>query len=59
MGTLDIGSFDNDDAIDWVIDLEESNDLSILQQGINPEGLGEDYDAPLEQRLINPFFSQG
>ena len=30
MGAWDIGSFDNDDALDWVIELEEAKDFSIL-----------------------------
>lgn len=30
MGAWDTGSFDNDDALDWVYELEEADDLSIL-----------------------------
>ena len=30
MGAWGSGSFENDDAMDWVIDLEEAGDLSIL-----------------------------
>lgn len=30
MGTWDTGSFDNDEALDWVYELEEADDLSIL-----------------------------
>ena len=30
MGAWEVGSFDNDDALDWVYELEEADDLSIL-----------------------------
>jgi len=30
MGAWDIGSFDNDDALDWVDELENADDFSIL-----------------------------
>ncbi len=30
MGAWDFGPFDNDDASDWLYDLEESSDLSLL-----------------------------
>ena len=32
MGAWDIGSFDNDDALDWVIELEKARDFSILEE---------------------------
>ena len=32
MGAWDIGSFDNDDALDWVYELEEAEDFSILAE---------------------------
>lgn len=30
MGAWDVGSFDNDDALDWVYELEEAADLSLF-----------------------------
>ncbi|MEJ2486572.1 MAG: DUF4259 domain-containing protein [Anaerolineales bacterium] len=32
MGAWDIGSFDNDEALDWVYELEKANDFSILEK---------------------------
>jgi hypothetical protein len=32
MGAWDIGSFDNDDALDWVYELEKADDFSILAE---------------------------
>jgi len=34
MGAWDIGSFDNDDALDWVIELEKARDFSILEAAL-------------------------
>ena len=34
MGAWGIGSFDNDDALDWVIELEASDDLSVIQEAL-------------------------
>jgi len=31
MGAWDIGSFSNDDALDWLVDLQEEDDLVILE----------------------------
>jgi len=31
MGTWGLGSFENDDALDWLIDLESASDTSILR----------------------------
>ncbi len=31
MGAWDIGFFDNDEALDWVYELEKANDFSILE----------------------------
>jgi hypothetical protein len=31
MGAWDIGSFANDDALDWLIDLQDEDDLGILE----------------------------
>lgn len=45
MGTWDTGSFDNDDAMDWVYELEEVDDLSILTDS---------FETVLEQRDDSP-----
>ena len=45
MGTWDTGSFDNDDALDWVYELEEADDLSILVDS---------FETVLEQRNESP-----
>lgn len=45
MGTWDTGSFDNDDAMDWVYELEEADDLSILTDS---------FETVLEQRDDSP-----
>ena len=45
MGTWDTGSFDNDDALDWVYELEEADDLSILVDS---------FETILEQRSESP-----
>jgi hypothetical protein len=34
MGTWDIGSFDNDQAMDWAADLTESDDLSLIEEAL-------------------------
>lgn len=48
MGAWDIGPFDNDDACDWLYDLERSEDVSLLSNTL--EGvteIGEEYlEAP-------------
>jgi hypothetical protein len=31
MGAWDIGSFANDDALDWLVDLQEEDDLGLLE----------------------------
>ena len=31
MGAWDIGSFANDDALDWLLDLQEEDDLALLE----------------------------
>lgn len=33
-GGWDTGSFDNDDALDWVYELSESNDLSVVESAL-------------------------
>ena len=35
MGTWGTGSFANDDAMDWVADLEESDDLEIIKETLD------------------------
>lgn len=37
MGTWGIKTFDNDGTSDWLWDLEESDDTSILRQALEPE----------------------
>jgi hypothetical protein len=36
MGAWGVGTFENDDAGDWVYRLEESDDLSLLTQSLEP-----------------------
>lgn len=44
MGAWDTGSFDNDDAMDWLYDLEDSSDTSVLSAALQEVlGKGEDY----------------
>ena len=33
-GGWDVGPFDNDDALDWVWELSESNDLSVVEEAL-------------------------
>ena len=33
-GGWDVGPFDNDDALDWVWELSESNDLSVVEEAV-------------------------
>jgi hypothetical protein len=35
MGAWGVGSFDNDDALDWVISLEKSEDLSVVIKALD------------------------
>jgi len=35
MGTWGLGSFDNDDALDWLIELERSEGLSAITRALN------------------------
>jgi len=45
MGAWGVKTFENDDSSDWLYDLEESNDLSVIEAALN-EG-GSDYiEAP-------------
>lgn len=34
-GAWDVGSFDNDDALDWVWELTESDDLSVVKEALH------------------------
>lgn len=43
MGAWGLGVFDNDDALDWVAELEEGADVSLLQESLNIECLVGDY----------------
>jgi Domain of unknown function (DUF4259) len=48
MGAWDFGPFDNDDALDWVWDLEESVDTSVLAEAFERvTEIGDEYlEAP-------------
>ena len=52
-GGWDTGSFDNDDALDWVWELSESHDLSVventLEEAVNASGY---LEAPTGSRAI-------
>lgn len=37
MGTWGIGTFENDGTLDWLWDLEESDDASLLKRALEPE----------------------
>lgn len=37
MGTWGIKAFENDGTSDWLLDLEESDDLSVLKRALEPE----------------------
>jgi len=41
MGAWGIGNFENDDALDWVYELEKSNDLSMVLDALNAINHGE------------------
>lgn len=43
MGAWGIGSFDNDSAMDWVIDLEKSSDTALLREVLGPWERDSDY----------------
>ncbi len=46
-GAWDTGPFDNDDALDWVWELSESNDVSILETTLQPAARASGYlEAP-------------
>lgn len=48
MGAWDIGPFDNDDAADWLYQLEESDDTSVIAAALDSvTEVGDDYlEAP-------------
>lgn len=46
MGAWDFGTFDNDDATDWLYDLEESSDTSVIQAAL--EAVTDSDDDDLE-----------
>jgi len=43
MGAWDVGSFDNDDALDWVWELEEAPDTTILRDVLETIVQSEEY----------------
>jgi len=45
MGAWDIGSFDNDEALDWVYELEKAEDFSILAEA---------FETVIDQRGNSP-----
>ncbi len=46
-GAWDVGSFDNDDALDWVWELSESDDLSTVEDALQAAVNSTDYlEAP-------------
>lgn len=47
MGAWGYGSFENDDALDWVFELEQSRDLSVIVSALNEiiSGIGGYLDA--------------
>lgn len=47
MGTWDVGGFDNDDALDWVYELKEESDFTILADAFeNITGQKGNLEAP-------------
>jgi hypothetical protein len=47
MGAWDVGIWDNDEAADWLGDLEELTDLSLIEASLNPTEAGGSYlEAP-------------
>ena len=52
-GAWDTGSFDNDDALDWVWELSESNDLSVVEDAIQSAAVASNYlEAPTASTAI-------
>lgn len=52
-GAWDTGPFANDDALDWVWELSESNDLSVIENTLNSAANSTDYlEAPTASMAI-------
>lgn len=52
-GAWDTGSFDNDDALDWVWELSESNDLSVVSDALQSAAVTSGYlEAPTASMAI-------
>ena len=52
-GAWDTGSFENDDALDWVWELSESNDLSVVEQTLQAAASSSGYlEAPTASMAI-------
>lgn len=52
-GAWDTGSFDNDDALDWVWELSESDDLSVVEDALQSAAVASDYlEAPTASMAI-------
>lgn len=52
-GAWDTGSFDNDDALDWVWELSESDDLSAVENAVSAAANASDYlEAPTASMAI-------
>ncbi len=52
-GAWDTGPFDNDDALDWVWELSDSNDLSVIERALQAAAEESDYlEAPTASMAI-------
>lgn len=51
MGTWDIHTFDNDNAADWLYDLQETDDISLLQNSLQPD-LSDYLEAPDGETIL-------
>ena len=52
-GAWDTGSFDNDDALDWILELSESNELSVIESALeNAVGASGYLEAPMGSMAI-------
>lgn len=52
-GAWDVGSFDSDDALDWVWELSESDDLSLVEEALQSAVQASDYlEAPTGSMAI-------
>ena len=53
MGTWNTSSFDNDDAQDWLAELDEAEDTDILTEALSAVAENEDYvEAPEAQQAV-------